>query len=80
MFSILNCPVRAAPGFAVLYLTAMAARPAPPDVGVMDTQLGALPIVQLFSDVAAAGTIWFPPALGPDTRNGNILIEVGEPP
>lgn len=77
VFLILKYPVRAAPGFAVSYLIPMAVCPATPDVGVTDTQLGALLIIQLFPDAANAGTIVPVPALGPDTRNGNIPIEVG---
>ena len=80
VFLILKYPVRAAPGFAVLYLTLMAVCPGTPDVGVTDTQLGALLIVQLFPDAATAGTISPVPALGPDIRNGTIPIEVGALP
>ena len=78
VFSILNCPVRAAPGFGVLNVTFIMPDPAVPDVGETDTQLGALPTVQLLPDIQVRG-LTPPPALLPEIRKGVKAIEVGVP-
>ena len=78
VFSILNCPIRAAPGFGVSNVTFIVPGPDAPDVGETDTQLGAPPIIQLLPDIYVTG-LTSPPALLPKIRNGAKPIEVGAP-
>ena len=78
VFLILSSPVRAAPGFGVLNVTFIVPAPDAPDVGETDTQLGALPIVQLLPDIQVRGRT-SPPALLPEMRKGVKPIEVGAP-